>query len=928
MTWLFLLLGLSITSAVSVQGQQRYDKRTTQQLNRLSQTFSQEYQRERKIVYQKAKRLNIPIRLVSNGRFMELQGFSQFGTPIYNITTNDIATQSISTDRLHNELELTGAGLTLGIWDGGAVKVTHQEFAVNGLSRVTQEDGGVGNLIGRSHATHVAGTLVASGVQPRAKGVAPMARLNAYDWTNDLAEMTAEAARGLLLSNHSYGWVHGWSYNGRERRWQWYGAPQISEVEDYNFGFYTDKAQALDRIAAGAPNYLICWAAGNDRNEGTRNVQRTGHINVNGRWVFSRQRRNVDGNNGYDCIGSQGTAKNVLTVGAVNDVAGGYKTSADVVQTSFSSWGPTDDGRIKPDLVANGMAVYSSNVTARDINNEYINKSGTSMATPTVTGSLGLLQRYYHQRNNNTYMRSATLKALAIHTTDEAGPANGPDYQNGWGLMNAKKAADVITNRNISALIQEQTLNNNGRYTTNVNAVGGEPLSATIVWTDVPGTPVAPALDPANRMLVNDLDILITHRNEAGVVTTHLPWILDPANPANAATRGDNSRDNVEKIFIANPVAGTYTITVTHKGALHNNANQAFSMIVTGIRVEAISQACGVPVRARATNIADTTAKLVWGQVNGAASYDVRYHVQGSDVWTQINSIEDTTVNLPRLISNNTYEFQVRSRCEGGISNYAETVSFTTTSLPEGYCAVKGTTPDEYINRVQFGAIDNTSGNNDGYKKFSRQITTTLRKGITTRITITPSWTNRSYQEGYRVWIDLNRDGDFNDPGEALFSQDPTINTPVTGEITIPATAATGKTIMRVAMRYNQVPLACGEFLYGEVEDYEVNIIEAANNNAAAASIRQEVQPLTEDIRISPNPASTQVTVQVKANTKASFVLMNSNGIALQTKSVEAKAKSKSISHTFDVSQYQPGMYLLVVQVNGSQQVKRVIVLR
>lgn len=925
MTWFLLLLGFSVTSAVSVQAQHKYSRRQARKLTQLSKTYSSKYQKQRAEAHKLAKERNIPTRIVSKNTVMELMEFSPNGVPLYYTTHNDIAAQTISTDRLRTELNLTGAGQTLGIWDGGAVRNTHQEFVrANGTSRVTLSNPALpgGQNPFSFHATHVAGTMIASGVNASARGMAPAALLDSYDWVNDIAEMTAAARNGMLVSNHSYGVLSGWDlFNvvGDDRpELVWSGDVRISQVEDYKFGFYSKTAQNVDNVVFNAPYYLPCWAAGNDRNQNYGNRTHYVYVAENMRW---EQRigiqRNPDGD--YDCISGAALAKNILTVGAVNDIAGGYQKASQVTQSTFSSWGPTDDGRIKPDLVANGVNITSSTNTRDD---SYQGSSGTSMATPTVSGSLGLLQQYYHQRNNSTYMRAATLKALAIHTTDEAGPANGPDYQNGWGLINTKKAADVITNRNISALIQEQTLNNNGSYTLNVQAVGGEPLSATIVWTDVAGTPVAPAVDPRNRMLVNDLDIRITHRNEAGVVTTHLPWILDPANPANPATRGDNSRDNVEKIFIANPVAGTYTITVSHKGSLHNNANQAFSMIVTGVRVEAINQACGVPQNPQVASVADTTARLAWSNVNGATSYDVRYRVKDSNVWTQISRIADTTVNLPRLNSGSTYQFQVRSRCANGISNYTEITNI------KKYCRIKGTTSDEYINRVQFGTIDNTSGSSNGYKRFSAPITTTLRRGSTTSITITPGWSGATYPEAYGVWIDLNQDGDFNDQGEQLFSQAPTTNTPVTGNITIPATATIGKTIMRVAMRYDQLPAACGNFNWGEAEDYEVNITTEAGANNAAASVRQELQPLTQDISISPNPASTKVTVQVKADKKASFVLMNSNGVALQTKSVEAQGKSNVIGYTFDVSKYQPGLYLLVVQVNGKQQVKRVIVLR
>ncbi len=129
--------------------------------------------------------------------------------------------------------------------------------------------------------------------------------------------------------------------------------------------------------------------------------------------------------------------KNILTVGAVNPIAAGYSSAADVLMSSFSSWGPTDDGRIKPDVVADGVGLTSSIASS---NNAYATYSGTSMATPNVTGSLLLLQEYYVQLHPGIFMRSATLKGLTIHTADEAGPNPGPDYQFGWGARQCSQS--------------------------------------------------------------------------------------------------------------------------------------------------------------------------------------------------------------------------------------------------------------------------------------------------------------------------------------------------------------------------------------------------------------------------------------------------------------------------------------------------------
>jgi subtilisin family serine protease len=552
---IFVILLLSICVFATQQN--------TFELQRLAEKFKTEYEQKRAEAYQKAAQMNWPTTFTTDeGSFAELQILDESGMPKYYITHNAIAAQTISTDEVYTGgsagLSLSGSGITVHEWDGGGVLLTHQEF----VGRVTQVDG---PIISHYHSTHVAGTIMASGVVTSAKGMAFAATLRAFDWTNDTSEMASEAALGALISNHSYGYGRGWTYS--PPNWYWYGDVSVSTTEDYLFGFYDSDSQQHDQIAYNAPDYLIVKSAGNDRNDNHSG----GHYYWNNGWTYSTAYRDPDGQ--YDCIGTVGVAKNILTVGAVNDITGGYSQPSDVTMSSFSSWGPADDGRIKPDICANGVSLYS---TDNDHNSDYTSLSGTSMSSPSVTGSLALLQEYYISQNGSN-MLAATLKGLIINTADEAGSNNGPDYQFGWGLMNTESAANVINYNGTTDYILETSLSNGGSFQINFNSNGTTPLVATICWTDPVGTPTTPALNPTTKMLVNDLDMRITKTG-----STYYPWKLDVANPSNAATNsGDNNTDNVEKIEISSPTSGEYTISVTHKGTLSSSQN--FSLIITGI---------------------------------------------------------------------------------------------------------------------------------------------------------------------------------------------------------------------------------------------------------------------------------------------------------------------------------------------------------
>ncbi|PVZ72085.1 M14 family zinc carboxypeptidase [Pelagibaculum spongiae] len=141
------------------------------------------------------------------------------------------------------------------------------------------------------------------------------------------------------------------------------------------------------------------------------------------------------------------------------------------------------------------------------------------------------------------------------------------------------------------------------------------------------------------------------------------------------------------------------------------------------------------------------------------------------------------------------------------------------------YCAAQGNNSnEEWISQVAIGSF-NQSSNASGYSDFTEQnggSVVSLAKGDHS-VSLTPSFSGSSYNEGWKVWIDFNQDGDFDDAGETVFAAAPS-KSAASGQITIPATANEGKTAMRVAMRYNQQPSSCGSFNYGEVEDYTVEI--------------------------------------------------------------------------------------------------------
>ena len=551
------------------------------ELQALSARLHKRDENNRRQAQEYARRVGIPVRReLPNGQVLELQRIDPDTGPVFYITNNLDAADTVSTDEVRPGgsagLNLEGYGMTVAEWDAGAI-YAHTDF----IGRLTQMDGATEV---KGHSTHVAGTLIGAGdgLEPRSRGMAYAAHLNVYDWNSDTAEMATAAAGGLLVSNHSYGIAAGWLYMGgvEPDEWWWIGGAADTDVEDPNFGYYDSESRLWDQIAYDAPYYLIVKAAGNDRSEtGPAPGRPYTVIDQDGGFLFiSTEPRNPDcAPAGYDCLPTHSVAKNILTVGAVDDIPGGYSPlsgPSSVVMSPFSSWGPTDDGRIKPDVVGNGVFLIS----AWHESPFYAAAAGTSMAAPNVTGSLLLLQEHYENIHGaGNFMRSATLKALAIHTADEAGSANGPDYEFGWGLLNTKNAARVITEDGGDHQIIEDSLADSAVDSVQISVTQENALvTATLVWMDRPGTVVAPVLDPQDLMLVNDLDLRIKSGS-----STYMPWVLTPAVPAAAATTGDNFRDNVEQVEVSGGGTGVYTIEVSHKGILFNGENQDYALIIS-----------------------------------------------------------------------------------------------------------------------------------------------------------------------------------------------------------------------------------------------------------------------------------------------------------------------------------------------------------
>ncbi|GGE24009.1 S8 family serine peptidase [Psychroflexus planctonicus] len=461
------------------------------------------------------------------------------GKPIYRSTDNAGAADNTFTSSLWPGgslgLDLEGENLVVGVWEvGGITRTSHVEYADELGSRVIVKDGSGNQTF---HSTHVTGTIAASGLNTESRGMAPKSIVWNYN-TNNVTSEIADAIDeiNLLISNHSYG---------------------VSIVQDNGtlpvsyMGAYNNDARTWDLIANNNPFHLAVFSAGNNGND-----QYEGGLAPN-----------------FDKLTGEKNSKNNMVVANVSSVT----YFGDLIISSInnsSSRGPSDDGRIKPDIGGMGTDILSTGNQADDA---YGTATGTSMAGPGVAGSLILLQELFNNEYGQ-FLKSATLKAVALNTASDAGNA-GPDATYGWGILNSEKAANAILDKEAgSSVVSEQNLSEGETITFQVTANGDEAIKAMIVWNDPAGTAINNTENSPTPALVNDLDLRVTLNQE-----TFLPWKLQLSDVTAPAIKEDNIVDNVEQVIVDNPTAGTvYTVEISHKGSLTNN-QQDVSVVVTGI---------------------------------------------------------------------------------------------------------------------------------------------------------------------------------------------------------------------------------------------------------------------------------------------------------------------------------------------------------
>jgi Metallo-peptidase family M12B Reprolysin-like/GEVED domain/Secretion system C-terminal sorting domain/Fibronectin type III domain len=314
-----------------------------------------------------------------------------------------------------------------------------------------------------------------------------------------------------------------------------------------------------------------------------------------------------------------------------------------------------------------------------------------------------------------------------------------------------------------------------------------------------------------------------------------------------------------------------------------------------------------VPTGLATSSITATGATLTWAAVSNA-TYDVQYRPTGTTTWTTVVAASNS-ISLSGLTAATNYEAQVRSKCSSGTTSaFSASATFTTSSVVVTYCASKGNiVTDEFIGRVQLGTINNASGAASGYTNYTA-ISTNLVVGSSNTMTVTPTWTSTVYGEAYSAWIDYNKDGDFLDAGELIWSNAVTTASTISKTFTVPAIAPLGATRLRVTLKYNALPTSCETFQYGEVEDYTVNI----TSTVAKATGRDiATQVVSSENRLTyPNPVKDYLFLALDENT----VVHSVNVVTLSGATLHYIEKNV---RQVNVSEIPSGMYIVSVRTDS-----------
>ena len=499
-------------------------------------------------------------------------------------------------------------------------------------------------------------------------------------------------------------------------------------------------------------------------------------------------------------------------------------------------------------------------------------------------------------------------------------------------------------------------LSTDGGLTFPITLVAGTPNDGAqaVVIPNVTGATNRIMVKGSNHIFfdVNNANFTITGSGSADTTAPIATTISASGTTATGTNLSWNtSSDNVGvvgyKVYQNGVLKTTTASTSTSLVVSGLSASTAYGFYVTAYDAVGNNSAASNTVNVTTLTLVDTTAPattIVAASGTTTSSTNLSWNVSSDNVGVvgykvyQNGVLKTTTASTSLVVSglsaSTAYGFYVTAYDAVGnnsvASNAVNVTTLATTALATIYCTSNGGSANEYIKKVQIGTINNLSGSNGGYGNFT-SLSTNVALGSLVSISISAGWVSSSYAEAYNVWIDYNKNGSF-ESNELVYSKSKSKAATVSGSFTIPTSALTGTTRMRVSMKFNANPSACEVFTRGEVEDYSVNIVNGStvkmsdddttlesDTEVKDKVILEKNKDVIEELsfKLYPNPVKDGVIYFSGLTNNSSYKIFNQMGQQLAQGTIE--------NDMINVSSLARGIYFVQITNNSSVGVKRFI---
>lgn len=561
------------------------------------------------------------------------------------------------------------------------------------------------------------------------------------------------------------------------------------------------------------------------------------------------------GNSSRTCVEYPANLPDVIAVGAVTNLGSrsnysNYGTSLDLVAPSNGAAGVRTIDRM------GGFGYDRGNYT--------LNFGGTSAACPVVSGVAALLISAAPE------LTDAAIKNILYTSAKDLGQT-GRDNQYGHGVVDAFTALQIATTG-------EQL----GYCISRGESVRDEWIASFEIGNYANSSNAAPYSDFTDEVIKLTPDSTYT-------------LAITPAFSAEAYEEvfriwidyNQNEQfEEEELVFGAGPttqrVTGSITIPSGLTGSTRMRVSQKYQAAPSACEIfaygevedytiqfseedeenEESTETCETPSNLSLSSMEDMNATFAWDAVEGAERYAFRIRVAGS-TWTTFEDLTTATITLTNFSVGTIYDCQVRTICADGLSSdYSSIFTFEFTTPAADYCEARGESVFyEWIDYVELNDLVNESGRDSGYGDYTN-LTATLERGTSPTIRISKG-SNFAYTLTWSIYIDFNQDNIF-DEAERVVTGSSESNRILAADFNVPSTANLGNTRMRIVMRDDGVSAPCGNFEFGEVEDYSVRIVEAGpsfrtNTGVANSSLKEPVLSTA----VYPNPTSDWLYVEL-----------------------------------------------------------------